>query len=47
MISTTLNHCKEMGAEPSRRFLKELAANWYLLYALPFFQKLQKSGLMS
>jgi len=26
MISTILNHCKEMGAEPGRRFLKQPAA---------------------
>jgi len=26
MISTSLNHCKEMGAEPGRRFLKQTAA---------------------
>jgi len=26
MISTSLNHCKEMGAEPGRRFLKQPAA---------------------
>ena len=26
MISTSLNHCKRMGAEPGRRFLKQPAA---------------------
>jgi len=26
MIHTSLNHCKEMGAEPGRRFLKQPAA---------------------
>ena len=26
MISTSLNHCKKMGAEPGRRFLKQPAA---------------------
>jgi len=26
MISTSLNHCKEMGVEPGRRFLKQPAA---------------------
>jgi len=26
MISASLNHCKKMGVEPGRRFLKQLAA---------------------
>jgi len=26
MISTSLNHCKKMGAEPGRKFLKQPAA---------------------
>jgi len=26
MISTSLNHCKEMGVEPGRRFLKQPVA---------------------
>jgi len=26
MISTSLDHCREMGAEPGRRFLKQPAA---------------------
>jgi len=26
MITTSLNQCKEMGAEPRRRFLKQAAA---------------------
>ena len=26
MMSASLNHCKKMGAEPGRRFLKHLAA---------------------
>jgi len=26
MMSASLNHCKKMGAEPGRRFLKQPAA---------------------
>jgi len=40
MISTSLNHCKEMGAEPGRRFLKQPAAKLEPVIVLEYHETL-------